>query len=56
MGRFQSPGQAQRFLAPHDQIAALFRPKCHRLSASSYRHARADAFDIWQNYTRELNP
>ncbi|MCV6598664.1 MAG: IS6 family transposase [Mangrovicoccus sp.] len=46
MGRFKSPGQAQRFLSAHDQTAALFRPKRHRLSAKSYRHARTDAFEI----------
>jgi len=54
MGRFKSPGQAQRFLSVHDQTAALFRPKRHRLSARSYRHARADAFEIWAEYAREL--
>ncbi|PRY84584.1 hypothetical protein CLV74_1222 [Donghicola tyrosinivorans] len=54
MGRFRSPGQAQRFLSVHDQTAALFRPKRHRLSARSYRHARADAFEIWAEYAREL--
>ena len=47
MGRFKSPGQVQRFLSVHDQTAALFRPKRHRLSARSYRHARTDAFDLW---------
>lgn len=46
MGRFKSPGQAQKFLSSHDQIAALFRPKRHRLSAASYRHARSDAFSL----------
>lgn len=54
MGRLKSPGQAQRFLSVHDQTAALFRPKRHRLSARSYRHARADAFEIWAEYAREL--
>ncbi|MEO9516880.1 MAG: IS6 family transposase [Paracoccaceae bacterium] len=54
MGRFKSPGQAQRFLSVHDQIAALFRPKRHRLSARSYRHARNDAFDLWTEYVNEL--
>lgn len=47
MGRFKSPGQAQRFLAAHDQIYTLFRPRRYRLSALSYRHARSDAFDLW---------
>lgn len=51
MGRFKSPGQTQRFLSVHDQTATLFRPKRHRLSARSYRHARADAFELWTEYT-----
>ena len=54
MGRFKSPGQAQRFLSVHDQVAALFRPKRHRLSARSYRHARSDAFVLWTRYTADL--
>ena len=54
MGRFKSPGQAQRFLSAHDQIAILFRPKRHRLSARSYRHARTDAFSPWTNYAADL--
>ncbi len=54
MGRFKSPRQAQRFLSVHDQTAAIFRPRRHRLSARSYRHARRDAFDIWATYTTEL--
>lgn len=54
MGRFKSPGQAQRFLSVHDQTAALFHPKRHRLSAHSYSHARTDAFEIWAEYAREL--
>jgi len=54
MGRFKSPRQAQRFLSVHDQIASLFRPKRHRLSARSYHHARSDALDRWTGYTAEL--
>ena len=54
MGRFKSPGSAQRFLSVHDQTAVLFRPKRHRLSARSYRHARANAFELWNEYAREL--
>lgn len=54
MGRFKSPGQVQRFLSVHDQTAALFRPRRHRLSARSYRHARTDAFDLWAEMTGEL--
>ena len=54
MGRFKSPRQAQRFLAAHDQINIIFRPRRYRLTAKSYRHARADAFRLWQDYTREM--
>ncbi len=43
MGRFKSQRQAQRFLAAHDQINTLFRPRRYRLSADSHRHARVDA-------------
>tara|TARA_Y100001956_G_C4067865_1_gene162527 strand:+ start:148 stop:858 length:711 start_codon:yes stop_codon:yes gene_type:complete len=54
MGRFKSSRQAQRFRSAHDQIACLFRPKRHRLSAKSYRHARNDALDLWAGYTAQL--
>ncbi|WP_370457256.1 DDE-type integrase/transposase/recombinase [Salipiger sp. PrR003] len=54
MGRFKSPRQAQRFLSVHDQIANLIRPKRHRLSARSYRHARSDAFGLWAGYAAKL--
>jgi putative transposase len=54
MGRFKSPRQAQRFLSVHDQTITLFRPKRHRLSASSCRHARADAFSLWNDCAAEL--
>ena len=56
MGRFKSPGQAQRFLAAHDQVNTLFRPRRYRLSASSWRHARSDAFDLWAIYALEMTP
>lgn len=46
MGRFKSPLQAQRFLAAHDQINTIFRPRRYQLSANSYRHTRADAFGL----------
>jgi len=54
MGRFKSPRQAQRFLAAHDQINVIFRPRRHKLSAKSYRHARADANDLWHSYAFEM--
>ena len=54
MGRFKSPRQAQRVLSVHDQTACLFRPKRHRLSALSYRHARSDAYDLWTDLYRPI--
>ncbi len=54
MGRFKSPRHAQLFLSAHDQINVLFRPRRHRLSAISYRHARSDAFAIWHDITCEI--
>lgn len=55
MGRFESPGQAQRFLAAHDQINTTIRPRRYRLIAKSYRHARADAFDLSHSHARARN-
>ena len=54
MGRFKSPRQAQRFLSAHDQINTIFRPRRYKLSATSYRHARADAFSLWDDYIAEM--
>ena len=54
MGRFKSPRQAQRFLAAHEQINTIFKPRRYRLTARSYRHARADAFSLWADYAREM--
>ncbi|WP_134681453.1 IS6 family transposase [Paracoccus ravus] len=54
MGKFKSPRQAQRFLAAHDQINTIFRPRRYRLSATSYRHARSDAHELWAGYALEM--
>lgn len=54
MGRFKSPRQAQRFLAAHDQINTLFRPRRYQLPTNSYRHARSDAHDLWRHYAIEM--
>jgi len=56
MGRFKSQRLAQRFLAAHDQINSLFRPRRYRLSATSYRHARSDAFELWTDYALKMKP
>ena len=53
MGRFKSPRQAPCFPCAHDQISTILRPRRYRLSATSYRHARSDAFDPWQSYALE---
>ena len=55
MGRFKSQRHALRFLAAHDQINTLFRPRRYRLTVSSYRHARADAVSLWDEYAREMS-
>jgi putative transposase len=54
MGRFKSHRQAQRFLSAHDQIKLIFRPRRYQLTATSYRHARNDAFSLWADYTAEM--
>ena len=54
MGRFKSPRQAQRFLTAHDQINLIFCPRRYQLTATSYRHARADAFCLWADYVAEM--
>jgi len=53
-GRFKSHRQAQRFLSAHDQINLIFRPRRYQLNATSYRHARNDAFTLWVEYTAEM--
>ncbi len=54
MGRFKSSRQAQRSLSAHDQINTIFRPRRYTLTAVSFRHARADAFSLWADYTSEM--
>jgi putative transposase len=50
MKRFKSAGQAQRFLAAHDQVANLFRRPADT-NASDHRRARAWAFATWVEVT-----
>jgi len=54
VGRFKSQRQAQRFLVAHDQINTIFKLRRYRLTAASFRHARADAFGIWADYAIEM--
>jgi putative transposase len=51
MRRFKSPRHAQRFLAAYGPIAAHFRPRRHRLTASAYRQRRDHAFATWREVT-----
>ncbi|PIL22261.1 hypothetical protein P775_00135, partial [Puniceibacterium antarcticum] len=53
-GRFKSHRQAPRFLTAHDPIKLIFRPRRYRLTAKSYRHARADAFSLWADYAADM--
>lgn len=53
-GRFKSHRQAHRFLLAHDQINLIFRPRRYQLTAISYRHARSDAFSLWDDYAAEM--
>jgi putative transposase len=53
-GWFKSHRQAQRFLSAHDQINLIFRPRRYQITATSYRHARNDAFSLWADYTAEM--
>jgi putative transposase len=48
---FKSPGHAQRFLSAYGPIAHYFRPRRHRVSASTYRQEMRRRFDTWQDLT-----
>ena len=54
MGRFKSPRQAQRFLAAHDQINNVFRPRRFRLSAAQFRLSRENAFELWESCALDM--
>ena len=51
MKRFKSAGQAQRFLAAHDQINNLFPLRRDHVTADPYRAARTQAFQTWAEVT-----
>ena len=51
MQRFKSSDQAQGFLYAHSFIYGHFRPRRHRMPASTYRVGRAEAFRVWQQET-----
>jgi len=51
MGRFKSPGQAQRFLAAFEPIRGHFHPHQHKLSAKEYREVMSQRFESWRDLT-----
>jgi len=51
MQRFKSSHQAQGFLFAHSFIYGHFRPRRHRMPASTYRAVRAEAFKVWHQET-----
>jgi putative transposase len=51
MQRFKSPGQAQHFLSAHAFIHDHFHPRQHRLTATTYRAIRTEAFNAWHQGT-----
>jgi putative transposase len=51
MGRFKSPGHAQRFLAAYGLIASHFRPRRHQLSSPVYRKEMRQRFLTWREIT-----
>src|SRR5438874_7657611 len=50
--RFKSAEHAQRFLAPFSAISNHFRPRRHRLTASTYRQFRTEAHTACQDVTQ----
>ena len=52
MGRFKSPGEAQRFLSAFEPIRGYFHPHQHQHSASDYRATMSQRFEDWRDLTR----
>ena len=51
MGRFKSPGQAQRFLSAFEPIREHFHPHQHKLTAAEYREIMSQRFESWREIT-----
>jgi putative transposase len=51
IGRFKSPGHAQRFLSAYGPIASHFHLRRHRLSAPAYRREMRQRFQTWREIT-----
>ncbi|MGD1851166.1 MAG: IS6 family transposase [Cyanophyceae cyanobacterium] len=52
MGRFKSPGGAQRFLAAFEPIRGYFHPHQHQQPASEYRATMSQRFEDWRELTQ----
>jgi hypothetical protein len=50
--RFKSAEHAQRFLVPFSAVSNHFRPRRHRLTASTYRELRTQAHTAWHDVTQ----
>jgi TctA family transporter len=50
--RFKSAEHAQRFLVPFSAVSNHFRPRRHRLTASTYRQFRTQAHTAWHDVTQ----
>ena len=51
MQRFKSSSQAQGFLSAHSFIHGHFRPRRHRMTATTYRASRVTTFRVWGEET-----
>ena len=51
MQKFETPGQAQRFLTVHGLVQNLFRVGRHLLQARHHRELRDRAFIVWHEVT-----
>jgi putative transposase len=51
MGRFKSPGHAQRFLSAFEPIRGHFYPHQHKLTAPEFRATMRQRLESWQDVT-----
>jgi putative transposase len=51
LGRFKSPGHAQRFLAAYGPLTSHFRPRRHLFAAPEYRQQMTHRFQTWREIT-----
>ena len=52
MGRFKSPGHAQRFLSAFEPIREYFHPYQHQHPAKEYREIMSQRIESWQELIR----